>query len=346
MTEDPYEILGVSKNASEEEIKKAYRRKARENHPDLNPDDPQAAERMNKVNEAYDRITNPEKYTREDARRRGYGAPYAPGYGNPYGGGYGTPGGAGQNPYGSGPQYVYVNWEDIFGGAQAAPQVIHPEVSAVDSAEVRSAISYINNRNYRTAVSILDNIPARERTARWFYLSAIANHGAGNSAAALERIRRARKMDPQNSDYQQAERARERTARWFYLSAIANHGAGNSAAALERIRRARKMDPQNSDYQQAERAFARPGQAYQQQGESRGGAGNSAAALERIRRARKMDPQNSDYQQAERAFARPGQAYQQQGESRGFSITGIDPTTLCCCLLCAPSLCQPFLFCL
>lgn len=257
MTEDPYEILGVSKDASEEEIKKAYRRKARENHPDLNPDDPEAAERMNKVNEAYDRITNPEKYAREDARRRGYGAPYTPGYGNPFAGGYGAPGGAGQgnpygNPYGSGPQYVYVNWEDIFGGAQAAPQVIHPEVSAVDSAEVRSAISYINNRNYRAAVSILDNIPARERTARWFYLSAIANHGAGNSAAALERIRRARKMDPQNSDYQQAERA----------------------------------------------------------------------------------------------FARPGQAYQQQGESRGFSITGIDPTTLCCCLLCAPSLCQPFLFCL
>ena len=79
MVDDPYKVLGVARDASADEIKKAYRKKARENHPDLNPDDPQAEERLKKINEAYDRITNPEKYAREDARRR-YSAPYNPGY--------------------------------------------------------------------------------------------------------------------------------------------------------------------------------------------------------------------------------------------------------------------------
>ena len=65
---DPYSVLGVSRDASQDEVKKAYRRKARENHPDLNPNDPNAAERMNEINEAYDRIMNPEKYAAADRR--------------------------------------------------------------------------------------------------------------------------------------------------------------------------------------------------------------------------------------------------------------------------------------
>lgn len=69
MAMDPYKILGIERGASEEEIKRAYRKKARENHPDLNPGDEAAAKRMNQINEAYDRITNPDKYTAEDARR-------------------------------------------------------------------------------------------------------------------------------------------------------------------------------------------------------------------------------------------------------------------------------------
>ena len=58
---DPYSVLGVSRNASEEEIKKAYRKLAKQYHPDLHPGDPAAARKMNEINNAYEMIKNPEK---------------------------------------------------------------------------------------------------------------------------------------------------------------------------------------------------------------------------------------------------------------------------------------------
>ena len=54
MIDDPYKVLGVSPDASDEEIKQAYRRLAKKYHPDLNPGDQEAARRMQEVNAAYD----------------------------------------------------------------------------------------------------------------------------------------------------------------------------------------------------------------------------------------------------------------------------------------------------
>ena len=59
---DPYKVLGVSPDASDEEIKRAYRRLAKQYHPDANPGDERAAQKMQEINAAYDRIKNPEKY--------------------------------------------------------------------------------------------------------------------------------------------------------------------------------------------------------------------------------------------------------------------------------------------
>ena len=99
MTMNPYEVLGVSEGASMDEIKRAYRRKAKAYHPDLHPGDPTANEKMQQVNQAYDMLCNPEKYRTQQQSRsnpNAYGS-----YGRQGAGGYANPGG----------QYQRGNWQ-------------------------------------------------------------------------------------------------------------------------------------------------------------------------------------------------------------------------------------------
>lgn len=58
---DLYEVLGVARSASDDEIKKAYRKLARQHHPDANPDDPKAEERFKEISAAYDTLSDPDK---------------------------------------------------------------------------------------------------------------------------------------------------------------------------------------------------------------------------------------------------------------------------------------------
>jgi curved DNA-binding protein len=86
MPRDPYEVLGVQKNASEDDIKKAYRKLARQYHPDRNPGDKKAESQFKEVQEAYDILNDPQKKAQYD--QFGFAGPFGGAGGGP-GGGFG-----------------------------------------------------------------------------------------------------------------------------------------------------------------------------------------------------------------------------------------------------------------
>ena len=161
MVQDPYKVLGVAPDASDEEVKKAYRELTKKYHPDLNPGDAQAAEKMNDINAAYDQIKS---------------------------------GAAQQSPFGPGAARQQYDWTGWSGWQQA-------QTGPTERGEVTAARSYIRNGMYREALTALSGVPVSERDGRWYYLSGVANMYLGNKVAAMEDAERAVQFEPDNMEY-------------------------------------------------------------------------------------------------------------------------------------------------
>src|SRR4029077_15527919 len=132
---DYYQILGVSETATTDEIKKAFRRLAKQYHPDRNPNNPQAADRFKEINEAHDVLSDAEKRKKYDQLRR-YGAFAGAGQGDGRAGG----------PAGGGPEADF-DLSDLgsFGGLGALFSSIFGRRGAGapldDEEEIETAIS-------------------------------------------------------------------------------------------------------------------------------------------------------------------------------------------------------------
>lgn len=166
MMKDPYEVLGVSRDATDEQVKEAYRALARRYHPDAHPDNPLselAEQKMQEINEAYDTIM---KERREGpAQQRQYG-------------GYGGYGAYGQSPH-------------------ARP---YRERKPKDSQFIDIRRMIQNNR-ITEAEELLDGTPRERRDAEWHFLRGTIYYNNGRLEDAYEHFSMAVQMDPSDAEY-------------------------------------------------------------------------------------------------------------------------------------------------
>lgn len=188
MIQDPYQVLGLSPNASDDEVKKAYRQLAKKYHPDLNPGDKNAEAKMKEINAAYNQIMNRQK---NGGATGGYSASGG------YGGQSGT-GGQTQGGYGG-----YQDFEDFFGGfgfgGFGGGSGGYSSSARSSNPKMQAARNYINAGHYSEALHVLGEIA--DHGAEWNYLMAVTQNGLGNRMSALSYAQTACQMDPNSFEY-------------------------------------------------------------------------------------------------------------------------------------------------
>ncbi len=204
---DPYEVLGIQRGASEEEIKKAYRAKCKRWHPDLNPNDPTAEEHFKEVQAAYDAITKgrdrpPDRRLRQPLRpaaelwrllQQRLSAGLRP---------------AGRRLATSG------STRSVLGLGSAATSSRAGRLQQRGHARDAGGPQLHREWPLRRGPPCAGRHDAN-RTARWYYLSSLANQGLGNSIDALQDARRAVQLDPGNTEYQMHLRGLQNPGRTY-----------------------------------------------------------------------------------------------------------------------------------
>lgn len=207
---DPYQVLGVPRNATEEEIKKAYKALSRKYHPDANINNPnkdQAEEKFKEIQAAYQQVMK--------ERTGGYSGQGYGGSQNSYG--YGS-NGYGNQRYGNGQGYHsdpfggFGGFGGFYGGGYNSGS---SGTGYEEDSYLRAAGNYIRNGYYREARNVLDNMGMQERNARWYYYSAIAHSSLGNNVAALEHAKKAAALDPDNGEYRSLVNQFESGGTWY-----------------------------------------------------------------------------------------------------------------------------------
>ncbi|MDD3140972.1 MAG: J domain-containing protein [Lachnospiraceae bacterium] len=147
---NPYKVLKIDTTATDDEVKKAYRKLSRIYHPDANINNPntaQAEEKFKEIQEAYNQIIN----------EREHGSSY-------YSSNFNNKG----------------NYSE-------------------ESIELQAVVNFLNNRHFQDALNVLSRMT--ERSANWYFYSAMANSGLGNNITALEHAKTAMDMDPSNLQF-------------------------------------------------------------------------------------------------------------------------------------------------
>ncbi len=210
---DPYKILGVSPDASEDEIKKAYRKLSRQYHPDANINNPnkaQAEEMFKTVQQAYNQIMK----ERQGGYNQGYGQG---GYYQNSNGGYGYDGdnqNRGQGGdfggfWGFGGPFGFGGYYSGSQGGFGEPNMGNDPTSV----HLKAAYNYIRNGSFDEAINVLNGID--DRDARWYFYAAQAHSGKGNQATAIEFATKAVQMDPDNQIYQNLYRTLQSGGQWY-----------------------------------------------------------------------------------------------------------------------------------
>ncbi|MBQ6714301.1 MAG: DnaJ domain-containing protein [Clostridia bacterium] len=178
---DPYEVLGIGRNATDEQVKDAYRNLARKYHPDNYGDNPLsdlAQEKMKEINEAYDSIMN-ERKNGSSNRKNG-------------------------------------------GSYQSSGPSAFPEVR-----------SLINQGRLEQAQELLDGVPPQSRNAEWYFLNGTVLYRRGWFDQAYTSFVTASRMDPYNTEYQNAVRNAQRQSAGQYNNPYRSYGGASSCTGCD-----------------------------------------------------------------------------------------------------------------